>query len=172
MDYGRLVAKLSSVDTHVLYYGGYAPEAGLIIRQTRDAGDNLRFVAGDGVASADFWLVAGPAGERTLFTLGPDPRNDPAATTIVERFRDSGYDPEGFTLYAYAAVQVWAQAVEKAGTLDYEAVIDSLHTHEFDTVLGRISFDDKGDVRGFDPFVWYVWQEGNYAPVDPAELIE
>jgi branched-chain amino acid transport system substrate-binding protein len=62
--------------------------------------------------------------------------------------------------------------VEKAGTLDHKAVIESLHAHEFDTVLGRISFDDKGDVRGFEPFVWYIWKDGNYAPVDPAKLTE
>jgi hypothetical protein len=39
-------------------------------------------------------------------------------------------------------------------------------------VLGRIGFDDKGDVYGYEPFTWYVWQEGDYAPVDPAERTE
>jgi branched-chain amino acid transport system substrate-binding protein len=170
VDYGPLVAELSSIGADVVYYGGYAREAGLIIRQARNAGNDLQLVVGDGVASGDFWLVAGPAGEGTWLTAGPDPRNDPAATTIVGRFRDSGYEPEGFTLYAYAAIQAWAQAVEQAGTLDYEAVIEALHAHEFDTVLGRIRFDDKGDVRGFEPFVWYVWRDGDYAPaVDPGD---
>ena len=42
----------------------------------------------------------------------------------------------------------------------------------FDTVLGRIGFDDKGDVTGYEPFVWYVWKEGNYAPVEPGGLTE
>jgi branched-chain amino acid transport system substrate-binding protein len=66
-------------------------------------------------------------------------------------------------------VQVWAQAVEKAGTIDEKAVVAALRGHEFDTILGTIGFDDKGDVYGYEPFVWYVWQEGNYAPLDPAE---
>ena len=39
-----------------------------------------------------------------------------------------------------------------------------MHEAEFDTVLGTIGFDDKGDVHGYEPFTWYVWQEGNYAP--------
>jgi branched-chain amino acid transport system substrate-binding protein len=41
-----------------------------------------------------------------------------------------------------------------------------LHEAEFDTVLGRIGFDEKGDVKGFEPFVWYVWSGGKYAQLD------
>jgi branched-chain amino acid transport system substrate-binding protein len=168
-DYWDVIDRMKTAAIDVVYVGGRSTETGLMARQARDHDYRPQFVSGDAAATEEFWLIAGPAGEGTLFTLGPDPRHDPAAAAIVRQFLDSGYEPEGFTLYAYAAVQVWAQAVEKAGTLDYEAVIESLHTHEFDTVLGRISFDDKGDVRGFEPFVWYVWKEGDY---DPAELAD
>jgi ABC-type branched-subunit amino acid transport system substrate-binding protein len=47
-----------------------------------------------------------------------------------------------------------------------------LRTQEFDSILGMIGFDDKGDVYGYEPFVWCVWQEGNYAPADPAKLVD
>ena len=67
----------------------------------------------------------------------------------------------GYTLYAYAAVQVWAQAVEKAGTLELDAVIEALQGHRFDTVLGEIGFDEKGDITTAG-FVWYVWKNGEY----------
>ena len=66
-------------------------------------------------------------------------------------------------------MQVWAQAVEKAGTVEAKAVAAALRTQEFDTILGTIGFDDKGDVYGYEPFVWYVWQEGNYAPARPGQ---
>ena len=87
-------------------------------------------------------------------------------------FRAEGFEPEDFTLYAYAAVEVWAQAVEQAGTVEPKAVAEALHGHQFDTVLGRIGFDKKGDVYGYEPFVWYVWQNGDYALVDPAKLTD
>jgi branched-chain amino acid transport system substrate-binding protein len=87
----------------------------------------------------------------------------------VARFRAEGYDPPGFTLYAYAAVQVWAQAVEAAGSLDLDAVTLAMHSRQFDTVLGRIGFDTKGDVTGFEPWQWYVWQaDGTYLPLEPS----
>jgi branched-chain amino acid transport system substrate-binding protein len=80
--------------------------------------------------------------------------------------------PRAIRCNAYAVIQVWAQAVEKAGTFEPEAVAAALHGHQFDAVLGRIGFDDKGDVYGYEPFVWYVWQDDGYAPVDPAKLTD
>jgi branched-chain amino acid transport system substrate-binding protein len=88
---------------------------------------------------------------------------------VVERFRASGYEPEGYTLYAYAAVQVWAQATAQAGSLELEPMIASLREHQFDTVLGPIDFDEKGDLTVQRP-AWYVWRGGTYVPLeqDPA----
>jgi branched-chain amino acid transport system substrate-binding protein len=82
----------------------------------------------------------------------------------VKRFREEGYEPEGYTLFNYAAVQVWAQAVEKAGTVVSDKVIAALHGNEFATVLGPISFDAKGDVEQ-TTFDWYVWKEAVYEPL-------
>jgi len=106
-------------------------------------------------------LVAGPAGEGTVFTFFPDPRRSPAATELIERFREGGFDPEGQTLYSYAAVQVWSQAVEKAGATAADKVITALHSNKFVTVLGPISFDAKGDVKQ-PRFEWYIWRTDSY----------
>ncbi len=70
---------------------------------------------------------------------------------------------DGYTLYSYAAVQAWAQAVKKAGSLKSEAVISALRTGSFDTVIGKIGFDAKGDVTGISNFIWYVFGKENYS---------
>jgi hypothetical protein len=64
----------------------------LLIRQLRDRGDDLQLVSDDGLSSEDFWLIAGTAGEGTLFTSFSDPSENPGATAIIERPReqDSG----------------------------------------------------------------------------------
>jgi branched-chain amino acid transport system substrate-binding protein len=171
VDYGALIAQLSAVGAHVLYYGGYAPEAALIIRQARDAGDDLQFVVGDGVSSEDFWVIAGSAGEGTLMTLFPDARVNPEAAEVVARFRAVGYEPAGgATLTGYAVIQAWADAVNEAGSLEPEAVANALRSQRFETVLGTIGFNDKGDVTGYETFAWYVWKDGGYAPVDPEPI--
>ena len=87
----------------------------------------------------------------------------------MARFRAQRYEPLGNTLNVYAAVQVWAKAVEAAGSLDLDAVLEVMHSRQFDTVLGKIGFDEKGDVTGFEPWGWYVWQaDGNYVPLEPS----
>ena len=171
-DYLDTVAELKAAGIDVLFYGGYQREAALLIRQARDHGYDLQMIGGDALLHEDFWHVAGPAAVGVRFVSVADPRTNEGAAPVIEKFRAEGYEPKGFTLYAYAAVEVWAQAVEKAGTFEPKAVAEALHGHQFDTVLGRIGFDEKGDVYGYEPFVWYVWQNGDYAPVDPAKLTD
>jgi branched-chain amino acid transport system substrate-binding protein len=171
-DYLKLIDRLQAESIDALYFAGYTPEAALIIRQARSRGYDLEMIGSDALISEYFWRVAGPSAVGVKFVSYADPRTNEEAAAIVERFRADGYEPEGLTLYSYAGVEVWAQAVQKAGTLEPKALATALRTHEFATVLGTIGFDSQGDVYGYEPFVWYVWQEGNYAPVDPAELTE
>ena len=97
-----------------------------------------------------------------------DARHHEGAAPVVAEFRAEGYEPEGFTLYGYAVVQVWAQAVEKAGTFEAGAVVEALRHNEFDTVLGRLGFDEKGDVTGVNSFIWYVWSDSGYHPAESS----
>jgi branched-chain amino acid transport system substrate-binding protein len=171
-DYLDTVAELKAAGIEVLFYGGYQREAAVLIRQARDYGYDLQMIGGDALLHEDFWHIAGPAAVGVRFVSVADPRSNEGAAPVIEKFRAEGYEPKGFTLYAYAAVEVWAQAVEQAGTFEPKAVAEALHAHKFETVLGRIGFDEKGDVYGYDPFVWYVWQNGDYAPVDPAKVTD
>ena len=159
--YSKLVAQLQTAGVDVVYVGGYSTEVGLIVRQARDRGYGAQFVSGDAVTNDEFWMITGSAGEGTLVTFGPDPRQNTAAAPVVDRFRDLGFEPAGYTLHTYAAVQAWAQAANDAGTLALDGVVDSLRRGRFDTVLGMIGFDEKGDATTLG-YVWYVWENGKY----------
>jgi branched-chain amino acid transport system substrate-binding protein len=168
-DYFDVIDKMRSLDIEVVYFGGYAAEAGLILRQADSMGYDLHLISGDNLNTEFFWQVSGPAGEGTRFTSFPDWRDSRKAADVLQRFRDRFQEPQGVSLYAYAATQVWAQAVEEAGTFKTEAVARALRSHEFETILGTIGFDEKGDVTGYETYAWYVWKNGNYTPVDPAD---
>jgi branched-chain amino acid transport system substrate-binding protein len=163
-DYYDVVDQMRALGIDVLYYAGYAPEAALIIRQARALGSDLQLIGGDGIATEDFGLIAGPAGDGTLFSNVADPRGKPEAAPLLAAFRGASHEPNIDTFLSYATVQVWAQAVEEAGTMELDTVVSVLRHHELDTVLGRIGFDAKGDVTGYDTFAWYVWQGGDYVP--------
>jgi branched-chain amino acid transport system substrate-binding protein len=129
------------------------------VRQARDAGLDFQLVSGDALHNSDFGLIAGDAANGARFTFDIDPRTRPSAKSIVQRFRAVDYEPEGYTIHTYAALQVWAQAVEAAGGVDANAVVKAMRRQQFDTVLGSLSFDDKGDLTKHD-YAWYLWREG------------
>ena len=160
-DYSALVSKLKQAGAEVLYVGGYHTEAGLILRQMREQRMRTRLVSGDALATQEYWTITGAAGEGTLMTFSPDPRKNVIAQPIVEKFKRQGYEPEGYTLYTYAAIQVWAQAVEKARSTDTVAIARTMRAQKFQTVLGEIGFDAKGDVTA-PGYVFYEWKNGKY----------
>lgn len=164
-DYSPLVSRLAAAGVDVVYIGGYSSEAGLLVRQARDQGYEAQFVSGDALTNDEFWMITGSAGTGTLITFGPDPRANAESADVVEQYRSRGFEPAGYTLHTYAAVQAWAQAVEMAGSLDLEAVIVSLRDHTFQTVLGEIDFNDKGDITA-PGYVWYVWHDGRYDRIE------
>ena len=109
----------------------------------------------------ELWKITGNAGEGTLMTFSPDPRKNAVAAPVVAEFKKQNYEPEGYTLYTYGAIQAWAQAVTKAGSTDLRKVVGALRSNKFNTVLGTIGFDKKGDVTA-PGYVWYVWKAGKY----------
>ena len=160
-DFSALISKLKQAHVEAIYFGGYQTEAGLMVRQAKEQGLDAVLISGDAMATPEFWAITGPAGEGSLMTFPPDPRDNPAAKEIVAEFKKAGYDPEGYTLYTYAAMQVFAQAAEKAKSVKLADLAKALHSTTFETVVGQIKFDDKGDVLNPE-YVFYVWKDGKY----------
>jgi len=168
-DYSALVSKLKQAGVDALFVGGYHTEAGLIVRQMRDQGMDTVLMGGDALVTQEFWSITGPAGEGTLMTFSPDPRKNPAAADVVKRFKAQGIEPEGYVLYTYAAIQAWKEAAEKAGTTDAAQVVKALNGNEFDTVIGKFRFDEKGDPN-LPPYAIYRWSDGAYEQIEGAPL--
>src|SRR5438270_12267793 len=96
-------------------------------------------------------------------TFEADPSKRPPAAEVVKEFKANKIEPEGYVLYTYAAVQIWADAVKKAGTADPKKVADTLKSSgPWQSVLGPITFDKKGDPTQ-SGYVLYVWKNGDYA---------
>jgi branched-chain amino acid transport system substrate-binding protein len=121
---------------------------------------NATFMAGDGITTDEFASIGGPAVVGTLMTFRPDPGNYPEAKVVIEKFRAKRFAPEAHTLYSYAAVQIIKQAAEAARSVDPKNVAEKMHSGmNFKTVIGDISFDEKGDITQLG-YVMYVWSKG------------
>ncbi|MGN8544522.1 branched-chain amino acid ABC transporter substrate-binding protein [Bradyrhizobium sp. C9] len=167
-DFNAIVSRLKRDNIDLVYVGGYHQEAGLILRQMRDQGLKTILMSGDALADKEYASITGAAGAGTLFTFGPDPRKKTTAAAIVDKFRAKNIDPEGYTLYTYAAVQVWTQAVTKVGTIDPKKVMDTIKAGSWDTVIGTLQYDAKGDIKQLD-YVVYRWDDkGGYSETNPT----
>jgi len=159
-DYAAIIAKLKAVHADVVYYGGYPTEGGLIMRQAADRGYKFQLVGTSGFVAPEFWSIAGPAGEGTLFPFPADPKLFSSAKRVVEEFQATGYAPEGFTLFSYATVQALAEGVRRVGKVDAVAIAQALRTGKpADTVFGPLAFDAKGDAQGIN-YEINVWHDG------------
>jgi len=169
-DFSALISKMKDAGVTVTYWGGLHTEGGLIVRQSADAGLKSQFISGDGIVSDEFASIAGPAAEGVLNTFGPDPTKRPDAAAIVKEFRDAGFEPESYTLYSYAAVQVMAQAITKAGTTDTQKVAETIKSGgPWKTAIGDLSFDAKGDRTSAD-YVMYIWKKGADGKIGREQL--
>jgi branched-chain amino acid transport system substrate-binding protein len=159
-DYSAIVSKIKEAGADYLMWGGLHTEGGLIIRQMRDQGMKTVMISGDGITDNEFSQIGGPGVEGTLMSFGPDPRNNPNAKDVVAEFKAKNFDPEAYTLYSYAAVQIIKQAAEATKSLDPKKIAEYMHSGKtFHTVIGDIAYDKKGDRTSVD-YVWYTWEKG------------
>ncbi len=158
-DFSALVAKLKKNNVDFVYYGGYHPELGLILRQSKELGLKAQFMGPEGVGNKDISSIAGAASEGLLVTLPPSFEKDPKNASLVQAFKNKNQDPTGpFVMPAYSAVQVMADSMKATGSTDSEEVAAYMHKTAFSTPIGNVKFDEKGDLTSFN-FVVYNWHQ-------------
>ena len=163
-DFKTLVDQIEAAEPDVLYFGGLHPEAALLLRAIREEGISIPFVSGDGIAAEDFVIEAGGPDmvNGVYMTFAKDARQLAQTKAVVARLREKGYEPEGYTLYSYASVQALAEAINGTGSVDGAVLGAWLKSHTVNTILGPVSWDEKGDLKTTN-YVMYEWDDsGDY----------
>ena len=159
-DVAALAGRIKAAKAELVVFGGGGADAGLLAKQLREAGARATLIGGTAMASDEFATVAGPAADGALVIFPEDPRTRPAAADVLHRLQARGIEPDFPVFYAYAAVQVMAQATTAAGSVEPGKVAAAMHEgRTFATVLGDLEFDAKGDLTTPD-FTVYVWHRG------------
>jgi branched-chain amino acid transport system substrate-binding protein len=161
-DFSALVSGIKATGADLVIYIGYPPEAGLIINQSVDAGIKAEFISANNMSNHRIWDIAGKNAEGLSFTFLPAADLAPPSQDAVERLKAKGKKADGYTLYAYAAVQLFAAALTRANSTHTDAVAAELQKGGIPTVLGEVSFDDKGD-NLLPSWRVYRWSNGSYA---------
>ncbi|WP_163027533.1 branched-chain amino acid ABC transporter substrate-binding protein, partial [Pseudomonas viridiflava] len=122
-DFSSLIAKLKQANVDFVYYGGYHPELGQILRQSKEKGLNAKFMGPEGVGNESISQIAGEASEGLLVTLPKSFDQDPANQALTKAFQDKKQDPSGPFVYpSYSAVQVISDGIAAAKSEDTDKV--------------------------------------------------
>jgi branched-chain amino acid transport system substrate-binding protein len=172
-DYSAIITKLKSAKIDFVYYGGYHPEMGLLLRQAAEQGFKARFMGPEGAGNPELVAIAGNAVEGMLTTLPADFSSDPRNAALTKAFKEKNRNPNGaFQLASYAATQVIADAIQGVYTtgrikgaamttprqVTASQVATYLHTHTFNTPIGQLSWNKQGDLTNFS-FKIYEWHQ-------------
>lgn len=160
-DFKTVLTSIREKMPDVIYFGGVYPEAGLLVKQARELGIKIPFMSGDGTIDPKFIEIAGDAAEGTYLTFSPDPKKIPTAKAFIEGYEKRFGDLGPYSIYAYDATNILLTAIKEAGTTEGKMVIEKLHSLEFSGALGKIRFDDRGDVT-VAPYVVWITKGGKF----------
>lgn len=162
VDYTAVVQKIKRSGAQAVIFGGYHPEASKIVSQMRKKRMDTIFISDDGVKDDTFIKVAGKYAEGVYATGPKDVSKNPMAIAANEADKAAyGHDPGAFYLNAYSAALALLNAIQQAGSTDYDAVTNALRTKYVETPLGKIRFDERGDAIGVG-FSMYQVKDGAY----------
>ena len=162
VDYSSVVNKVKKSGAEAIIFGGYHPEASKIVSEMRKSKMKTVFISDDGVKDETFIKVAGKYAEGVYATGPMDTSTNPMDKLVKEAYKKAyGEDVGVFSINGYAATQALLNAIQKAGSTDYDAIVKALRTEYVDTPLGKIKFDDRGDAIGVGFSVYQV-KNGKY----------
>jgi branched-chain amino acid transport system substrate-binding protein len=163
LDFDALVSEIQKRKIEVIYFSCEASDAGHIAAALQAAGSKASLIGPDALLTDVYWEKSGDAGEGTLVTFAVDPLASHGAKPVVAALKTKGFDVQGAAVQAYAAVQLFSTAANVVGAKNGKAVATFLRSGKtFETVIGNIGFDAKGDVQP-PRFMWYRWSNGAYA---------
>ncbi len=156
VDFSPVIRKIQSVNPDVVYVASYPPDSAGIVRSVTELGLEAKLFGGGmvGVQFASLMEALGPQlnGIVNYDFWVPEPTlNFPGINAFLEKYQaiaeDAGVDPLGYYLppFAYANMQILAEAVEATGGLDQDQIADYIRSNEFETVVGDVSFGANGE---------------------------
>ena len=150
-----------SVDAMIVNIGP-SPLA-LWVQQAQELGFEVPIVSNDSTLDpVQYIAAAAGAAEGNLVTSGaPDSSVIPSAADFVTKYKELyGEAPSGYAPVACDAVQVMADAIKRAGSTDRDAIVEALHDTSVQTVLGPVSFDEFGNPKGAQMYIYKVVGDG------------
>lgn len=159
-DFTAILTKIKGLNPDLIFYGGMDSQAGPMMKQIKNLGLTSLFLAGDGVQTTQFMVLAGAEGEGAYASSPGLPLDQMAGgKEFREKFKQIyREDIQLYAPYAYDATFVMINAMMRANSTDPAIYLPFLRNTDFPGVTGRIRFDERGDLRGGSISLYQVVQ--------------
>jgi len=175
-DFTALLQKIKSRRVEALFSNSYFADATAQIRQLRELNINLKMFSGTvGPGLPKFAKQLGNTAEYVLGFSQWEPRPDilkfPGMKQFISAYeKRHGVKPNYHAGIAYVAMQITAQAIQKAGSYDRQKVWTTLRTSSFPTVMGNWKVD-KNNLNDHDGLTFQIL-DGKRKIVWPKKIAE
>ncbi|WP_346216524.1 ABC transporter substrate-binding protein [Caldifermentibacillus hisashii] len=172
-DFRSTLTRIKSANPEFVFIPGYYEEVGLIVKQARESGVTVPLMGADGWDSPTLVDLAGKDALNNTFITNhysaqdPDTKIQEFVTKFKEKYKDKS--PDAFNALGYDSVYLLVDAINRAGSLDREAVKDALaETKDISLVTGVVTIDKKHNPIKSATILEYVDGEQKFkVKVDP-----
>ncbi len=155
----ELVRRLKIAGAGIVFVPAQPHDAAIILAQMRAQQLDAHVIGSDMLAVPAVIPAADLAGDALAVMLSWTPKPVGPAAGKVEPLMQLGRESRSIALQAYAAVEAWSQAVGDQRTNDNAKVASALSSKEFETVIGRVRFNERGDAT-IPSYALHVWRNG------------
>ena len=150
VDFAAVLTSIKGKQPELIFFGGMDPQGAPMVKQLRGLGMNTQFMMGDGGYTPKLIDNAGAAAEGTYASLPGVPLDKmPNGRDFSARYEAKYKQPiQLYAPYCYDAVNVMISAMQQAGSAEPAKYLPLLSKVVHEGVTAKISFDEKGDLKG------------------------
>ena len=157
-DFNAILTAIKGKKPDMVFYGGMDAQAGPMVKQMKELGIKAHLISGDGSQTPEFIKLAGDAAEGQFASSPGIPRDlMPGFKAFNDKFvKTFNTDVQIYAPYEYDAVRILVEAMKRANSADPKVYLPEVGKTDYSGVTGKITFDDKGDIKNGSVTVYQV----------------
>jgi branched-chain amino acid transport system substrate-binding protein len=164
-----VIPRIKAANPDVIFMAGYETEGYVLLPELREAGVQATFMASDGCFLYEFIDGSGQWAEGTYVSaITPDPKVVASKDWWNAYQKLESRNPGTYSIAGYSAMMVLAEGAKRAKSLDATAISNALRQGPLSTLVGSLSYDDKGDLKDQRVYIFQV-RNNDFQQVLPAK---
>ena len=166
-DFNAILTKLKNKKVEAIFFGGYAPQAAPMVRQMKQLGITAKLLGGDTICTGEMGKLGGDAvADNVLCSQGGAILDKASSGPAFKAKYKARYkqDADVYAASYYDATMMYAQAMQKANSIDPQKVAAVIGSGSYKGIAGTYAFDERGDMKQ-SPVTIFTFKGGQPVPL-------